>query len=400
MASVLYISYDGLIEPLGQSQIVAYIEKLSGENEIHVISYEKPIDLVFADQSLAIRNRLNNAGIKWIPMRYHKKPTVLASLYDIFRGIFLAIYIIKKNNIKIVHARSYIPALIGLFVKKFLNIKLLFDIRGFWADERVELGIWKQKSNIYRIVKRVEKILFKSADHVVTLTKASVPVIKELFYFNKETIPITVIPTCADLNKFYIKNKITLDDHYIFGYVGSFGSSLAIVKLLDFFSAILEILPNSKLLIVNRDEHKLIYESVEISKIPSENVEIIRSSHSKIQYHIQRMHAAYALRFSNSSNISNLARAPTKIAEYLCCGIPCVGNDVGDTKEILKDNNVGVILDNFDKNSIKEGVKGIIKLSKSLNIQTRCRETAATNFSLLHGVNSYKNIYKKLISNS
>ena len=357
MTSILYISYDGLTEPLGQSQIIAYIEKLAEEHEIFVISFEKPFDLTSTDHFTKIHNRLTNVGIKWIPMKYHKKPTVIASMYDIFRGIFVATYISKKNNIKILHARSYIPALIGLFVKKFLNVKLLFDIRGFWADERVELGIWNQKSNIYRVVKKVETILFKSADHIVTLTKASMPAIKELFYFGKETVPITVIPTCTDLDRFNIKKKIIRDDHFIFGYVGSFGSSYAIEKLMGFFSSILEILPNSKLLIVNRDEHELIYESIEMNKMPSEKIEIVKSSHSEIQYHIQRMHAAYALRLSNFSNISNLARAPTKIAEYLGCGIPCVGNDIGDTKEILKENNVGFILDNFDKNSIEEGAK-------------------------------------------
>ena len=41
MARVLYISYDGISEPLGQSQIISYLKKLSHENDIHLITYEK-----------------------------------------------------------------------------------------------------------------------------------------------------------------------------------------------------------------------------------------------------------------------------------------------------------------------------------------------------------------------
>jgi len=45
MARVLFISYDGMAEPLGQSQVISYLEKLADENQIHVISFEKPIDI-------------------------------------------------------------------------------------------------------------------------------------------------------------------------------------------------------------------------------------------------------------------------------------------------------------------------------------------------------------------
>ena len=46
MPSVLYISYDGIMEPLGQSQVVRYMERLSPEYSIHLISFEKRDDLL------------------------------------------------------------------------------------------------------------------------------------------------------------------------------------------------------------------------------------------------------------------------------------------------------------------------------------------------------------------
>ena len=42
---VLYISPDGILEPLGDSQVLKYLEKLSKKFTITLISYEKINDL-------------------------------------------------------------------------------------------------------------------------------------------------------------------------------------------------------------------------------------------------------------------------------------------------------------------------------------------------------------------
>ena len=71
MARVLYISYDGISEPLGQSQIIPYLKKLANNNEIHIISFEKPADLVLTKKIEQLRAKLKSFGIDWTTMRYH-----------------------------------------------------------------------------------------------------------------------------------------------------------------------------------------------------------------------------------------------------------------------------------------------------------------------------------------
>ena len=42
MAKVLYFSYDGLLDPLGQSQIVPYVSAISAAGHyVTIVSYEK-----------------------------------------------------------------------------------------------------------------------------------------------------------------------------------------------------------------------------------------------------------------------------------------------------------------------------------------------------------------------
>ena len=395
MARILYISYDGIAEPLGQSQVVPYLKKLSDENEIHIISFEKPSDLNAIEKYSALQSELNNAGIIWTSKRYHKWPSVAASIYDIISGQLTALHIAKKMNAEIIHVRSYIPALIALPVKKITGAKLLFDIRGFWADERVDGGIWKADGFIYNNVKRLEKYLFRAADHIVTLTEASVSKIHQFNYWKYSSPNITVIPTCADLERFKPPKKIPTKSTFIFGYVGSFGTWYLIDETLALFSAILKIRPDAKMIIINYNEHEAIRNSTAKAGIPFEKVEITRSTHDEVPFHIQRMHAASAL---IRPCFSKIASAPTKLAEYLGCAVPCVGNyEVGDMESILEGKGTGVILRSFNNEALLKAAKQIISLANNLHVRKRCRETALAQFSLKSGVKSYRSIYKSII---
>ena len=58
---ILYISYDGMLEPLGQSQVLAYLERLAPGRHIHLISFEKARDWTDGVQREAMSERLRRA---------------------------------------------------------------------------------------------------------------------------------------------------------------------------------------------------------------------------------------------------------------------------------------------------------------------------------------------------
>ena len=70
---VLYISYDGLLEPLGESQVLSYIESLSRQFDIDVISFEKASDLKTEKKEI-LKKRLEQKGIKWHCLKYVINP--------------------------------------------------------------------------------------------------------------------------------------------------------------------------------------------------------------------------------------------------------------------------------------------------------------------------------------
>jgi hypothetical protein len=164
---VLYISYDGLLEPLGYSQVYEYLRVLAKAHEIFLITFEKAADWQDAARCEALRKEVEAAGIRWHPLRYHKRPTVPATFWDIAVGMAVGFALVLKHRIELIHARSYVPSLIALWLKKVFKSKFLFDMRGFWADEKVDARSWSEAGALYRITKRLEKSLLLNADVVV-----------------------------------------------------------------------------------------------------------------------------------------------------------------------------------------------------------------------------------------
>jgi glycosyltransferase involved in cell wall biosynthesis len=394
MASVLYVSYDGMAEPLGQGQVIAYLERLADENAIHIVSFEKPADLDDPARMAPVRDRLSKAGIGWTPMRYHSRPSAPATAYDILRGQAVVLTLAHRLRADIVHVRSYVPALMALPVRQVLSAKLLFDIRGFWPDERVDGGLWPKDGALYRTAKRLERNLFRAADHVVTLTHASLPVIEEFGYWDGAAPAITVIPTCANLDLFAPSPNPRSEGPFTVGYVGSFGTWYLLDETLRLFGAIRAEQPDARMLIVNRHEHDAVRAAAARAGLDATLIEIAGASHDDVPELINRMHCASALIRPCFSKISS---APTKLAEYLGCGVPCVGNTgVGDMDTILEGRRVGVAMQSFDCEALRNAARSIVAMAREPEIAVRCRNAALDLFSLSAGVESYRTIYREL----
>ena len=133
--NILYLSYDGMTDPLGQSQVLPYLIGLTKEGfKFHIISFEKPTR--FLEHKNHIQKICNDNNIIWHPNSYTQKSPLFTTIWDVYRMKKLAVKLNKKFNFHILHCRSYISALVGLGMKKRFGSKFLFDMRGFWVDQR------------------------------------------------------------------------------------------------------------------------------------------------------------------------------------------------------------------------------------------------------------------------
>ena len=396
-SGILYISYDGMLEPLGQSQVLAYLRQLSVDRRIHLISFEKAEDWANLENRTCIESEINTAGIKWYPLRYHKRPSALATAWDIACGTLVGLWLVLRFNLRIVHARSYVASVMALALKRVTRINYLFDMRGFWADEKIDGGTWTRGGFMYRFAKAFERRFLLSADHVVTLTKAGLQVISRFDYLQGRMPQITVIPTCADLSRFspQMESKTCYTSAgFVLGYVGSVGTYYLFDEVLACFLHLKRVRPKARFLIVNFGQHEYIRERLAFAGISNKEVELTSIPHSQIPNQIARMDAGI---FFIKPLFSKQASAPTKLAEFLGCGVPCLVNaGVGDMTEIIEGEKVGVAVKSFSALSMELAVEQLLGIVANPRIKVRCVGAAKKHFSLDEGVRRYQKIYDLL----
>ena len=396
-ATVLYISYDGLLEPLGQSQVLAYLKKLAQKHRVYLISFEKP--RAWGDE--VVRERLQRsvkkAGIAWYPLRYHKFPSAPATAYDVFQGILFASWIVWRHKVGVVHARSYVASVVALFLKKVFGVKFIFDMRSFWPDERLDAGLWSQSSKMYRVAKWFERKFLLTADRVVSLSHAGVAEMRKFPYLQGSMPRFEVITTCTDLELFSPRGEKTTetgDRCFTLGWVGAVKGWYLFDEALLFFQVLNKKIPKARLCILNRENHPYILNRLSSYDVSPELVKIKSVEHNAVPDEMVHMDVGI---FFIMPVFSKRASAPTKLGEFLGCGIPCLVNDgVGDMTQILESENVGVVIRDFDDENREKAINALISLCADPDVRQRCVRAARSHFSLDDGVAAYDRIYREL----
>lgn len=404
--NVLYISYDGMTDSLGQSQVIPYLIGLTQKGyTFTLLSCEKAEN--FTIHKNKIQSILDANNIIWKPLTYTKKPPVLSTIYDVIRLKRLAFQLHKEKHFSIVHCRSYIAALVGLQLKQKYPIKFVFDMRGLWADERVDGKLWNLNHPIYKTVysyfKKKEKQFLEKADYTISLTFNAKDEIHSWKNITNNPVKIQVIPCCADLDLFD-KNKIQQDklaafkkelniqhDDFILLYLGSIGTWYMLDEMMEFFTVLYQKNNKSKFLFVTKDEHERILKTAE--KYGVRDQIIIRAGNrDEIPYLITLSH--YSLFFILPS-YSKKASSPTKQGEIMAMGIPIICNtNVGDTDKIVTNYNSGILVNDFSVSAYQDAIH---KMNTILNKQ-QIIAGAQDYFSLENGVEKYAEVYKSILS--
>ena len=247
---------------------------------------------------------------------------------------------------------------------------------------------------MFRIAKKFEQRFLLSADHVVSLTHAALREMKLFPYLQGKMPPFTVITTCADLTRFVPMSCKPAKESFTMGYVGSAGTWYHFEAVAACFAQLRRMQPNARFLIVNRGEHPYIRECLNTAGVPETAVELVTANHTEIPQLMARMDAGI---FFIKPVFSKLASAPTKLGEFLGCGIPCLSNTgVGDMADILEGEHIGIALSSFDEDSLTIGLHRLMILVTDATTHDRCIASAKRHFSLDVGVTLYSQIYVQL----
>jgi glycosyltransferase involved in cell wall biosynthesis len=373
--TVIYISYDGASEPLGRSQVVAYLRRLTPKARVTLISFEKP-----GEDPKTVARELAQAGIEWVPLRYHRRPPVLSTLWDVARGALRVRKVASRYPPDILHARSYVPALIALCAQRLgVRARFLFDIRGFWRDERLDAAFWARDGAIDRAVRHCEQSFFARSDAIVTLTEASVPQIQT--WLDGREPPVEVIPTCADVERFASVERRPDGPHAVWsGSLGAWDRFDLALALADALGLPLTVLTRQR-----AEAHALLEgRTAQIMSVAPEAMP-------------RALFAGDVGLCLVRPSFSKIASAPTRLAEFLAAGMPVVVTaGVGDLEAIVQRHRVGVTLQGESDAAIRGAIAQLHALMADSETSERCRDVARQRFHVSDGAQRYAALYSRL----
>src|SRR5215469_2001417 len=404
----LYICYFGLREPLVQSQVVPYLRELAvGGIDLTLLTFEPKNPVWSPAERQQWCETLGKQGVRWVSLRYHKFPSLPATICDILLGNLMSCYLVAKHRIGVIHARGHVPAAIALLARMLGLANLIFDIRGFMPEEYLDAGVWPAGGLLYRITKVVERRLLAGSDAFVVLTHRA----REILFPGCSTTdsmgrPLEVIPCCVDMDRFgeatsgsrnSVREKLNVSGRRVLTYVGALGGWYLSAEMADFIALAHERDPTAFALVLTQSGANAESFRKRLGQLGLSPGDYWVGTVSPNEVPDYLSAADFAFCFIKPG-YSKLSSSPTKIGEFLACGLPVLCNvGIGDTDELLATNRVGVLVETFGRPSYIRALRELDALAADITVRQRCRAVARRYFDLKTiGSTKYHSLYTRL----
>ena len=367
-----YLTIDSVQEGVGASQITPLLLGLAkAGRRICLVSFEK------SPPPLHLIEKYSQAGIDWQAKEFKSR-----GVKGGVRRLFEMRNSLPETNI--IHGRSDLPTAAAHMSR--IDAPVLWDVRGLWSDQRLEMGTRGWNSLTSKGARFLEDYSAKNSDGMVTLTKAIVPILEERHSY----LPIIrdVVPTCVQTSMFV---------------PSTMPSGTLTCLLSGTFNDYYDLVTTKELIARIRENRELRVIWARPSESPRKTLDvgediIISASHSEMPSLIARAHFGIAVLRSDNPG-SSAAAVPTKVGEFLASGRPMVINlGVGDLDQMLSNSSAGVLINT--SLPLGEQVTQIFDLISDPGTPSRCRSLALENFDMDVSIQKYSRMYDLLEKNA
>ncbi len=398
MRHIAYISVDGLLEPLGASQVQKVLEGLSvpGDIRFTVFSLEKPKSLVDRHHVTLTRRTLAKQNIHWLHYPYQN------GLKGIFKNLATLTQavddLVENDSVCLIHARSYLAGLIAQVMWIAHGIPYVFDFRGYWIDERIEEGRWFTNSLAIAGGRSIERHLFQNAHAIVSLTESAAEDIRTGKFGKVRDSSVFVIPTCVDGTAFQlaardVQRPSQLRGKNVVGYVGSLNASYLVEESLRLVAYILKTDPSAFFLGLTGQTSEL-ERSALSAGIPAERMLIRGVAHSEMPQWLGWIDWGLLLLQTNAAKRASM---PTKLAEFLAVGVRPIHHGCNeDVAFWVRKAGTGLSLSTLDEYSMAKIARALAATSSDSELIEGWQRTSQ-HFSMETGVLRYREIYDHVL---
>jgi glycosyltransferase involved in cell wall biosynthesis len=398
VGAVLHISHNGLTEALGRRQVLPYLLGLGARGwRVTILSFEKA-ETATPEAVARVEDVTREAGLRWKPIRYHGRPPVVATAFDILNGCQHACG--PARNVDLIHARSTVPAVMAGMLSARYGTPWIFDLRGLLAQEYVDAGYWPRGGVRDRVTAAAEARLLRSADGLVTLTRKILDRLPGRECCRPDR-PTTVIPCSVDLGVFRpseewrrdVRGDLGWGDEPVLVYSGSLGSWYLLDEMLDFFEAAQKDIVGLRFLLLTPH-----------ATLAGQRV---RSRHLSGDVIVRSLPPDAVPRYLAAGDVgicflgrhaSKEASSPTKYGEYLAAGLPVVTNSwIGDAHDLAAEPT-WLLVEAFNPDNYHNAARGLARLLAEPNAtRLGARDLARREFALDTATDRYHDLYMKVL---
>jgi glycosyltransferase involved in cell wall biosynthesis len=375
---VLLVSYDGVLAGPARSQVPPCLRAYGEAGwPARLLSFERPE--LLAEEGLRREVEGEIAGAGWTALPWRR-----SMVRDWVAGRRAVRRLVAEERPAVLHARSYVPALLCDLHGRAGGARLLFDMRGLWPDERVDGGLWSRRHPLHVLWKRLERRLLRRAGGVVVLAGAGARLLREEGLLPAAT-PVEVIPCGADLGRFRPLPAADLAPEArawagkrTYAFLGATGTWYRLDAMLDFAALAAAREEEARILFLTEDPGGTVAEGLAARGVPADRFLVRAVPHAEVPRWIGGARAGV---FFIRDCRSKRASCPTKLAEFLACGVPVVtGTGVGDVEGILRETGTGVVAGGSSAAEFDGARAALDGLRADPGLGARCRRAAEERF--------------------
>lgn len=393
----VYVCYWSLQDPLCQSQSLPVVRALVSRGwRLGLMTFEQGR---WALDPVAERERgqaLAREGILWSPLRYHKRPPFLSTVFDILCGVSRCWQLARRARARLLHGRGTVAAAIAGGAAWLAGTFFLNDADGPLSQEYVDAGLWKANSLAHRLTRWVEIQLLRGAHAVAVLTERRRAEVEGL-----TRQPPVVLPCAVEIERFApdprareaIRAELGLNG-VVFAYAGKAGGWYPTDAMLDFVQKAAELLGGEvSLLILTTESSGALVRGAEQRGL---HHTVRSASWEEMPRYLSAADAGLSFRLQVPSAA---ACSPVKNGEYLACGLPIVTTaGVGDYSALIARKRLGVVLESVAAQGYTTAAEELRKILADPSLSVRCRETARNEVGLSEVViPRYLSLYERLL---
>ena len=238
----------------------------------------------------------------------------------------------------------------GWALARVRRTRFVLEIRDLWPIVLVEMGQLSDNSQLYRVLKALERFLYRRADAIVVMARGVERVLVE-----DEGVPqdkVHFVPNGADpadfvapLPKARLRTRYRLDG-LVFAYTGAHGPANGLDLVLDAAAAVLKDLPDVRFLLVGDGVAKPGLQS----RVAAERLDNVcfKDPVPKEEMAALLGAADVGLHVLADVPLFRYGVSPNKLFDYMASGLPVLTNTGGEVAELVRESGGGVAVEPQD----------------------------------------------------